>query len=152
MFWGEWPFSNPIAIALLLITFGLLIYIGPFLPSITLWPALVWNILFPRRNSRSKILDAKSNEIFVSVIMPVYNEGAKTLNYVLSSLAADATVASRIEIVVVDGGSQDDTMQAIQETTDSSIEKKVSDGIHHWFLKGRMFELTSFPPTSTRTA
>ena len=69
--------------------------------------------------------------MLISVVIPVYNEGAGTLNNVLSSLAADATIATRIEIVVVDGGSQDDTMQAIQGTAVSGAGNKVNDYIHY---------------------
>ena len=119
---------NAIGVVLLLIITGLLVYIVPFLPRIKLWPAMLWRILFPgRRSSPKNIQHKKFGDALVSVIIPVYNEGAKALKDHLSSLTQAAIKASRVEIVVVDGGSQDDTMEAFQEKTDSRTWNKVSN-------------------------
>ena len=109
----------------LIVIVGLLMYISPFLPNMKFWPTVVRSVLFPIGRNKNNAQHKKISKALVSVVVPVYNEGAEALKNVLSSLAGAAADASRVEVVVVDGGSKDDTMDALQETAYSSTSNKV---------------------------
>lgn len=108
----------------LIVIVGLLMYISPFLPNMKFWPTVVRSVLFPIGRNKNNAQHKKISKALVSVVVPVYNEGAEALKNVLSSLAGAAADASRVEVVVVDGGSKDDTMDALQETAYSSTSNK----------------------------
>ena len=79
----------------------------------------------PGTISNKSVGNKKISGALVSVVIPVYNEGAKALKNLLSSLTETAAISSRVEIIVVDGGSQDDTMEALQKTSDSGAGNPV---------------------------
>jgi len=110
------------------------LYFGPFLPNPILWPNAVLNV-FPHRNHkhRQKLTlgpeevsqNAEMPVSKVSIIIPVYNEGAINFGKSLERLDISTHGKSLAEVVIVDAGCSDDTMAAL-DSVDLKIPLKVT--------------------------
>lgn len=63
--------------------------------------------------------ESKSGSVFISVVLPVLNEG-KFIGPVLEALIGQEYPAYRYEILVVDGGSTDETRSIVSNMNKSS--------------------------------
>eukprot|EP00511_Aplanochytrium_stocchinoi_P004862 CAMPEP_0204835264 /NCGR_PEP_ID=MMETSP1346-20131115/22086_1 /ASSEMBLY_ACC=CAM_ASM_000771 /TAXON_ID=215587 /ORGANISM="Aplanochytrium stocchinoi, Strain GSBS06" /LENGTH=316 /DNA_ID=CAMNT_0051969113 /DNA_START=60 /DNA_END=1010 /DNA_ORIENTATION=+ len=103
------------------------LYFGPFLPSPLVWHKAIPNLLpglFRHKGSHTHRLtlgpdEDEMEEILhtsvskVSVVIPVYNEGAENLIQNLERLDQSTLGKSCTEVIVVDAGCSDDTMEAL---------------------------------------
>lgn len=97
-------------------------YFGPFLPSPTVWPHGIRNFFIsPRRNQRigSSSQPTPSpialSALKLSVIVPVFNEGAAAVRASLEEIDRRTLEPKSTEIVLVDGGCTDDSMDAVSQ-------------------------------------
>lgn len=95
------------ATVFILVLITIILAIGPYLPHPKRWPALI------NKQTVTYMKTQKLDEI--SVIIPTYNDGAQMLSATVNNVQAAAARPDLLEIIVVDGGSQDNSIDAIKQ-------------------------------------
>ena len=80
--------------------------------------------LEPRQKAAlvQEVIESKATIPSVSIIMPVYNEGAAVVDGIQSAIKRfEALLSSSFELIVVDDGSTDDTRAALRTIKDERV-------------------------------
>jgi glycosyltransferase involved in cell wall biosynthesis len=87
--------------------------IGPYLPHPKRWAALANKQTVSYK--KTKILET------ISIIVPTYNDGAEMLSTTIKKIIESAKNSELLEIIVVDGGSRDNSIEAIKDIRNIKI-------------------------------
>ncbi len=91
----------------------IILAIGPYLPHPKRWPALI---------SKQAVTYGKAPSLdTISIIIPTYNDGADMLSATVKNVQTAADMPGLLEIIVVDGGSKDNSIKAIENINDIKL-------------------------------
>lgn len=97
------------AVVLLSITICLGVFVGPYLPAPKRWVALF-------ANNNIKEINPSSSRPNLAIIIPVFNETKERMYQALTYLEVASRDPGLLEVIVVDGGSTDDTMACCENS------------------------------------
>mmetsp|Transcript_8804 Transcript_8804/g.14290 ORF Transcript_8804/g.14290 Transcript_8804/m.14290 type:complete len:312 (-) Transcript_8804:2191-3126(-) len=118
------------------------LYFGPFLPNPGVWPHAFYRtiqtlcrreqdqeaLLLTHVNLASESPNETNHKSKLSVIVPVYNEGAANLHSLVQDIREKTCLKHRTEIVLVNAGCTDDTFQDIGSFINDTKVVKSSPG------------------------
>ena len=74
--------------------------------------------------SRAQLIENK--DVFISCVVPVYNEEATIISFITQLSACLAEMTKTFEIIVVDDGSKDSTLEKIRPLAQNNTIKLIS--------------------------